>query len=118
MGGEELVERINGGWTDFDAVVATPDMMRAVGRLGKVLGLRGLMPNPKTGTVSVDIAKAIKRDQGRQGRVPRRQDRHHPRAGRQDVVCLRLARRQRARAGRQHREGEAGGREGQVPAQP
>jgi len=61
VGGDEVVNRIQSeGWTDFDAVIATPDMMRSVGKLGKVLGPRGLMPNPKTGTVTTDVAKAIK----------------------------------------------------------
>src|SRR5213596_120639 len=60
VGGEEIVTRIQSeGWTDFDAVIATPDMMRSVGKLGKVLGPRGLMPNPKTGTVTFDVAKAL-----------------------------------------------------------
>jgi large subunit ribosomal protein L1 len=61
FGGEEMVAKIQSeNWTDFDAIVATPDMMRSVGKLGKVLGPKGLMPNPKTGTVTVDVAKAIR----------------------------------------------------------
>jgi large subunit ribosomal protein L1 len=60
VGGDDMVQKIMGGWTDYDAVIATPDMMKSAGKLGKVLGPRGLMPNPKTGTVTMDVAKAIK----------------------------------------------------------
>jgi large subunit ribosomal protein L1 len=60
VGGEDMVQKIQEGWTDYDAVIATPDMMKSAGRLGKVLGPRGLMPNPKTGTVTFEVAKAIK----------------------------------------------------------
>ena len=60
VGGEEIVQKIQGGWLDFEAVIATPDMMKSVGKLGKILGPRGLMPNPKTGTVTLDVARAVK----------------------------------------------------------
>jgi large subunit ribosomal protein L1 len=60
VGGEDMVQKIQEGWTDYEAVIATPDMMKSAGRLGKVLGPRGLMPNPKTGTVTFDVAKAVK----------------------------------------------------------
>src|SRR5438874_5503231 len=60
VGGDEIVQKIMEGWTDYDAVIATPDMMKSAGRLGKVLGPRGLMPNPKTGTVTFDVATAVK----------------------------------------------------------
>jgi len=60
VGGEELVAKIQEGWLDFDALIATPDVMRSVGKLGKILGPKGLMPNPKTGTVTFDLAKAVR----------------------------------------------------------
>jgi len=71
-GGDEIIEKISGGWIDFDAVIATPDVMRNVGKLGRILGTKGLMPNPKSGTVTFDIKKAVAETKG--GKVEFRVD--------------------------------------------
>ena len=114
VGGEDMVQKIQEGWTDFDAVIATPDMMRSAGRLGKVLGPRGMMPNPKTGTVTFEVAQRRQGNQGRKSGVSRGQAGNHPLADRQDQFRRGEARRKRARADRGDPEGQARGGQGQI----
>jgi large subunit ribosomal protein L1 len=84
VGAEDLATRIQEGWTDFDVAIATPDMMPVVGRLGRILGPQGKMPNPKVGTVTMDVGKAVEESKAGQGRVPHRPhgDRPHDRRAR------------------------------------
>jgi len=115
VGGDDMVNKIQTeGWTDFDAVIATPDMMRSVGKLGKVLGPRGLMPNPKTGTVTMDVVKALKEIKA--GKVEFRVDKtgiiHAPR--RQDQLRSRQAHRERRQPDLGGDQGQTGGSQGQV----
>jgi ribosomal protein L1 len=114
VGGEDMVQKIMEGWTDYDAVIATPDMMKSAGKLGKVLGPRGLMPNPKTGTVTFDVAKAIKEIKA--GKVEFRVDKAgivHC-AHRQDSVSTRPSLRKTPTRHAARGEGQARGRQGQV----
>ena len=114
VGGEDMVTKIMGGWTDYDAVIATPDMMKSAGKLGKVLGPRGLMPNPKTGTVTFDVAKAIKETKA--GKVEFRVDKAgivHCAIGKIQFDAAQ-ARGKRARDHRRGDQSQAGGSQGQV----
>ena len=115
VGAEDLVKKIEAGWPEFDVALATPDTMGMVGRLGKILGRKGLMPNPKSGTITFDIERALKEVKG--GRVEFKVDKgaHHPCRLRQGQLRGRPARRQPRRARRRREPGQAGRREGPVP---
>ena len=115
VGAEDLVKKIEAGWLEFDVALATPDLMGQVGRLGKILGRRGLMPNPKAGTITFDLDRAIREVKG--GRVEFKVDKtaivHVP--GRQGELRGRRARREPRRARRRDQPRQAGRREGHVP---
>ncbi len=114
VGGEDMVQKIQEGWTDYEAVIATPDMMKSAGRLGKVLGPRGLMPNPKTGTVTFEVAQAVKEIKA--GKVEFRLDKtgHYPFARGKISFHGAAAGGKRAGAAGGDCQGQARGGEGQV----
>ena len=117
VGSDDLVARIQGGWLDFDAAIATPDQMAKIGRIARILGPRGLMPNPKTGTVTMDVTKAVSDIKG--GKITFRVDKHsnlHLIIGRASFT-RRAARRQLRRRARRGAAEQAVRGQGQVPAQ-
>ena len=112
VGTADLATQIEEGFDDFDVAVATPDQMSVVGKLGRILGPRGKMPNPKTGTVTMDVGKAVREAKAGQARVPHRPRRERPRHDRQEELRRAPARRELRRADRRDHAREARGREG------
>ena len=116
VGAEDLAERVEGGFTDFDVAIATPDMMPVVGKLGRILGPQGKMPNPKVGTVTMDVAKAV--SESKAGKIEYRTDRHaivHLPIGKLELRRAGAARELRG-ADRRDRARQAGRRQGPLPA--
>ena len=112
VGTNDLATKIEEGFDDFDVAIATPDQMGVVGKLGRILGPRGKMPNPKTGTVTMDVGEGRPRGEGRQARVPHRPRRERPRHDRQEELRRAPAARELRRADRRDHAREAGGGEG------